>query len=450
MIRNDDKNLTLSRFDAKLIRQVLLTDDFEAFHDSKVTPWFSEFQSFDGSDPETIMKRAFRDHVVAQEDDSSQRELIHSLHESIRSLIPNRKDLHDTIVNDASIGESSGNPRALLLCLVHASEALQSLESEARAITTEDWRRLAIEKIDSECSVEFMVSSAMYLLLKAELCQADAQDFYLQNIWAPQIHMEGPSYLQNLMDKKFGDYSITKTWLKNLMQDIPVVDENDKCAFRNILGKGWVQDILFCKHEATILPEIFSFDMEALIIIREACQKAVIASSLMLHCGITKRVDPQSDLGFCLERLLTILSNYQSDAYEANVSNTVVALAKENGTLADETTLRNITLSTLKGQDPVIVLLNRRVQDTFLEMISKEGPIIPNILKSGVQDSIRSRKESGLEHVAEDLFYQRGILVYTFELAKLSVLSRKIVDLTHSIHQGLIENTLQNVLTNSS
>jgi hypothetical protein len=462
-IRFDDKNLSISQLDPKLIRQVLLTDNVSSLHASAsssssiATPSFEEFSRFDSSSMEDTMKLAFHNHLVAQDDIEPLFDLVLSLHAQLRALVPNRKDLH-TLVNDDAV-KAATNLQDLLHLLITASQGLQSLESEARAETTAAWRQKAQNPKETVelLTLDFLVTSALYLLFKTELCQADKQDFYLQHIWAPRIHVEGPRCLREVLDKRFASngYVLTESWVKELVKNHHDDDGGAELtleARRALIRKGWVETILFRKDNAMALPEIFCLDVDNINLIRQVCKRAVAGCALALHASSsassTERIEPTSEIGLRRADLLQAMANNRSATYEDDVSNAVVAIAKAWSSLNDEMSLQSRTVAVLRGQDPVILLLDRRMQEVFVEVLIRDGPSVPTKLRSGVGGSNKSSDESTteFEKEAEAAFCNKGLSFYASELATLSVLARKIVDLVWVVHQDLIEQTFREAL----
>ncbi|KAI2492636.1 hypothetical protein MHU86_21912 [Fragilaria crotonensis] len=450
MIRFDDKNLTISQLDIGLIRQVLLTDKFDSLHVSDapaITPSFEDFALFASGGIEDNVKRAFRDHLVAQDRVELMHDLVLSVHQQLRALVPNREDLHVLVDDDAVT--AAKQVKDLLPILIRASLGLQSLESDARAETTAQWRETAQRVPTEGVTTEFVVTSALYLIFKTELCQADKQDFYLQHVWAPRIHSEGPAYLRDVMDKQCNGYPLTKTWLKGLLENREVT-EATPAFFRTLTRKGWVETILFRKDKATMLPEVFFFDQENIQLIRQVCQQAVAASALALHAGVTKRCEPTSELGMRREDLLLVLANNRSPTYEHDIASAVVALARAANSSIDEASLRSRTVAALRGRDPVIQLFDRRMQDAFVEVSVRDGARIPTKLQTGRLGHVgilAHESQTELERAAEESFCNKGLSFYASELATLSALARRIIDLVLTIHQDLIEKSFREAMS---
>lgn len=403
-------------------------------------------------------------------------DLVLTLHEKLRNLVPNRHDLHTLVDDDAVRNVTS--LKSMFPLVMHASTAMQSLESEARAETTQLWQdqaqaRMKMTTTTTDVVVgtdptdhddyyemrnaEFIINSVLYLIYKAELCNDDKQDFYLQHIWAPRIQVEGPAYLRTVLDDKFGDYTRTKTWLKGLLPSESGPPSTWPTHPRGLIRQAWVDTILFRKDHAMELPEIFSLDSTNIQLLRLGCQRAVAACALALHANITTPIDRQSSVWQRREDLAQALVHQRSRTYETDVSDAVVAMAKaSSSTWNDDVSLRNRTVAVLRGQDPVIQVLDRRMKEAFVEAIVMDGPTVPTVLKSGVGNSTMAHTlsttteaKTGFERVAEDLFCKKGLSFYASELAILCGLARKIVDLVWLVHHELIEQTFREMTSDA-
>jgi hypothetical protein len=441
----------LSQMNPKLIRQVLLTDQsqFSSLRVSdapRITPTIEEFEAeqlqASSSSPQATMKRAFVDHLVERQDMKGLHSLVLTLHTQLRALVPNRKDLH-SLVNDEDV-QNTNTPVELLPLLVRASQCLESLESEARVETTAAWRRKAQQQ--SSASAEYVVTSTLYLLYKVDLTQADKQDFYLQQIWAPLIHVEGSKYLRTVLDKQYGvdDYKLTKEWIRDLAMNSTVQDPKER---RTMLRKGWVETILFRKTAATTLPEVFSLDVDTLQTIRHVCKRAVACCALALHASggdsnkLKEQIEATSEVGLRRADLVQAMGDNSSPTYEEDVSAAVVALAKTWSSLSNEQSLRNRTVTVLRGQDPVIQLLDRRMQEVFVGVVTDDSALSPSELRSGtaVAPSTTNPASTQEQRKAEAAFRNKGLSFQDSELATLSITAKKIVDLVWVLHQDVID-----------
>mmetsp|Transcript_20112 Transcript_20112/g.33359 ORF Transcript_20112/g.33359 Transcript_20112/m.33359 type:complete len:463 (-) Transcript_20112:441-1829(-) len=455
--RFDNTKPPLSQINPKLIRQVLLTDQsqFSSLRVSdapRFTPTLEQFEAeqIRSSSTQATMKRAFVDQLVEKKDLECLRSLVLTLHGQLRSLVPNRKDLH-SFVNDEDV-QSTSTPVDLLPILIRAAQGLESLESESRAETTTAWRLKA--QAEQSSSAEFIVISTLYLLYKAELAQADKQDFYLQQFWAPLIHVEGPKHLRTVLDKQFGvdDYKLTKAWIKELAMHKNVQDSKER---QTMIRKGWIETILFRKTTATSLPEVFALDADNLQMIRQVCKRAVACCALALHASggnstkLTEWIEPTSEIGLRRADLVEAMMKNCSPTYEEDVSSAVVALAKTWSSLNEETSLRSRTVAVLRGQDPVIQLLDRRMQGVFVAVVTDDDfTSAPSELRSG-HAAIARNSRTDEQRKAEVAFRNKGLSFNDSELATLSIVAKKIVDLVWVLHQDVIDKAFNEAADDS-
>jgi len=209
----------------------------------------------------STVQRAFHDILLSQIQTTTTYQPLHPLllemHATLRSLIPNRKDLHhdDRYLNDDAIKAADGDTLIETLGLVFKiGEALAWLESEERSQTSKEWigiAKNAIEicglserrvscmeeeegmKIDFQVQVnndfeesegngedvqidlsnnvsvslgysEFAVASAEFLHKKAQQCKTDVMDFQLAHVLAPRIQALGKAYMMKTFRTKFG------------------------------------------------------------------------------------------------------------------------------------------------------------------------------------------------------------------------------------------------------
>ncbi|KAL7539911.1 hypothetical protein ACHAXR_009701 [Thalassiosira sp. AJA248-18] len=333
-------------------------------------------------------------------------ELLKELHTKMRSLLPSRNDLHSHI-NDEDISSCS-SVSAIVRVLIRSGYLLANyLESEARAPTT----RELIEGLevfnsgphdDADVSIPygveseemFVVASIAYLLHKAELCQIDVSNYKLSQA-APLLHVVGNDYERKQFQKTFGDFmssSIeelqhmlpsTWNWIKS-MQALYGNSENltlqsnlaQKMDF--VKGRGFVDGVLFTRSQLA-LPEFLSLDVDSINHIRSEARCCVIASALALHaCNISKvgtsvlsssvMTDEVNDARKALSYVLR-KKHFDQNELESNVIKAIgtltTALAERDLAEEEVVTLKSHTLAVLHGNDPVLKLLDNRVQSFF-------------------------------------------------------------------------------------
>jgi len=351
------------------------------------------------------MKMAFFN-LVAQEmgqgSYNSVRELMKELHNKMRSLLPNRNDLHSHLSDDeiaacSTVSDVTG-------VLIRSGSLLANyLESTARASST----RELIECLSNfklhpddvipygiETENMFVVASVAYILYKAELCQSDIRNFELSRV-APLLYTEGNEYERKHFKSNYGDYTsvtneelhhmipATWIWVKAMQLSTSTSNGENSIAqsnldqkFEVLKGNGFVDGLLFARSPVA-LPEVFSLDVENIDRIRRDARCCVIASALALHaCNISRVRSTSSDVASeelidARRRLSSVLrkSHFDEKDLEQSVIDAVGTLTKamaERDLSEDEIgALRNHSLAVLNGNDPVLKLLDNRVQSFF-------------------------------------------------------------------------------------
>ncbi|GKY95575.1 hypothetical protein MPSEU_000518900 [Mayamaea pseudoterrestris] len=357
-----------------------------------------------------IIQSAYRDSLcVAMKEHRSldpAKSLLISLHDKIRSLIPSRIDLHDQLSDHIRERKKKG----VLIRIITAAQALEQLESEARAETTNAWisvaHKLVDEGLDSsmteiteegrglDISDSFLITSVMYLLLKAELCEQDKQEFYLAR-QAKYILDHGLDMERSHFIGRFGELSIasapdTRKWIETVVKratpDIKAKLKNSSAARHDLVYSSWISDLLFADEQLN-LPEVFALDLNGLKGIREVTRIAAAGSALALHaCNAAGKSasileEPDDDAVYrCRAAMVLVMNERHGKSqieYESIVSAHVVALAKVWNPMLDSSAvnmLRSRTLKVLRGEDAVIRVLEGRVSTAFATF-SKYGMV---------------------------------------------------------------------------
>lgn len=465
-------------FPPELVHRILLTDASQLTtgnHQSLQIPTFEDFcneldSSFDDESIENTVKRAYRDQLLQQVQESGEikplRDLLLELHAAARSLVPNRPDLH-SVLKDEDVTRAS-TPMDLLPHIIIAGHALSQLESEARAESTLAWleqaRSKSVEEMDLKQSVEFLVTSILYLLLKVELCQHDKQQFFLSTVWAPQIYNQGPELERQAFQARYGTFKdqntapLTRKWISSLVMQSNRKELVDSASAREAMVKeGWITDILFRGPERPPLsmPEILVLDLEQLNNIRTVTRSAAAGSALALHaCNaagvstavLNEPVDATSSIELRRQGVVEATSSphlYRSrEEYEENVAKAVVRLAKEwNPSLSSnaQAQLESRTTSVLRAEDPVIRLLDSRMKEVF-SMLMEWKPTSATVeMKSGLaaQDSSPRALDTSARAFlasAKSAFCQKGLSFYASDLAGVSYLAKKVADLAWKVY----------------
>ena len=485
----------LSKLDPALIHQILLTEStdfsslsmpdfperslktlsYEGFNECLETSDISSLEQ------DTVVKKAVRDHALGRitqkpDDLTPFQDLLLELNNNIRGLIPNRKDLH-SLLEDSKV-QKVQKFSELILYIKTAARALAKLESEVRVESTQKLLN-KLEIIDNDDGyklAEECVMAILYLMYKTELCESDKQHFYLENIWAPKIHKEGPDFERKDYQRKFGSFSdpnsspATRQWISFLFESEGKENAPNSTvqqlkgsseARKDMIRSSWIEDIVFrdTQQKSIPLPEILSYDMKRLEILREVTKVAVAGCALALHACSAANANPQEVLTTVgpqslqrrRENLLEAMKNRfgkPSEDYEMEVVRASVALAQEWTTslaASAKESLSSRVIAVLRGQDPVLKLLNTRIKETMRDVLLQklyeksnvEAKNVPKEIKSGRDLGIKAtipknegkRAQAHERYLAEKLFCQRGLAFFASELAMASRFAGIIIDL---------------------
>eukprot|EP00980_Cylindrotheca_fusiformis_P007729 scaffold1638_cov120-Cylindrotheca_fusiformis.AAC.12 len=455
--------MELNNLEPKLVHQILLTDpsDLDSLGTTlkSRTQTFQEFQEnllHGNSNPTFMLKRAFHDNTRKRIEETQDLEplkhLLLELHGAIRALVPNRTDLHSFLKDDIELSTEE-NSLSMLPWISRAAQALENLESEVRAQSTTEWISIARSASTIDDQLSFVIVSLFYLIDKAELCNQDKKDFYLTQFVAPRIRNtdEGPSMERKAMHNKFGERPpITEQWIKSLISSSD--DRSDALLEnpqerRDLIRKGWIEDIVFQKDKEIVLPEVFYLDLAALQAIRNSTRLAAAGCALGYFACVAANVDPEvllkeEERGKTLVQVMSNKMHPSIEAYERSVEDCVVSLAQEwaatGHSLDDKATdtLKSQTRSVLKGQSPVIKLLDGRMREVFTTTVLKDiEPGLPSELHSGVQQNAVSKsKKSAFVSNTRKQFQQRGLAFYSLELAQTAELAARVANLACDLY----------------
>lgn len=326
-------------------------------------------------------------------------DLLKDLHNKMRTLLPNRQDLHSHI-NDDVICYSSCTSDVIRVLMRSGYLLANYLESPARAESTRELL-ICLEAFNSrfrdgdgapltvpygiETDHLFAVACISFIHLKAELCHMDVSNYKFTQL-APYIHQVGLEYERSHFKKTYGEYVAvpikdlqqmlpsTHIWIKEMFEgtdNIITMQSSLEQKIDVIKGRGFVDGILFTKNEL-VLPELFSLDMECIDSIRNEARCCVIASALSLHaCNIigssvlrADNEDGGSELTSVLRKRHFKKDDLESEVIAALTSFTA-ALAERSLTEEERDTLNNHALAVLRGNDPVLKLLDNRIRSYF-------------------------------------------------------------------------------------
>ncbi len=508
------------------------------------------------------MKKAFHDNILEQISSSQNYAtlcpLILETHQQLRSLIPNRKDLHSTLndewvehvclsvdadvpTNDDSTTEKNKLFDQTLQLLNDIAKALVMLESEDRSESTREWINIASELkkktgnsdstyqyaetnlVDQVLELpahlimwdnpqpthkEWMLASTSFLHRKAEQAFIDIKNFQLSHVVAPRIHANhmGRDFLRKEFEIHFGrngdDRDVDNgnsmslstphldAWLKEVVQtcglESEILQTSREKRAEAILKTGWVDNILFrsprqmgmeddglsTEQSNFMMPEIFYLDIAQVSSIRISAKVSVVGSALALHASTIAGVgntllqlDPLGrDVQSCRNKLILAMNNTHvgsQELFEKGVGDAVLELAKVLNPELPETCeeqIRNRCQATMRGTDPVIMLLDNRMRDIFREMIAfhPQQQMAPSTIRTGIAGgtqrfALRSNDEDGsssfrslLKKEAKGKFMKRGFSFYAEKLADTVVVARGIANLALYVHGTVVDEALAN------
>ncbi|OEU10005.1 hypothetical protein FRACYDRAFT_263918 [Fragilariopsis cylindrus CCMP1102] len=486
----------------------------------------------------SIMKRIFHDNILntvimannnGDSDDNNSKKnddllsplfrLLIDLHEKIRALVPNRKDLHGILKDEYNniAAESSSNHMMFLLLsrIIEAGKALSMLESKFQSEATILWIDIATNHhiivqhqrstsdkqktmeeggssvVDDDIS--FLICSLLYLMEKTDRAQKEKDAFYFEHVISPYLfknnnnsnNNDSAAYQteRNAMENKFNScLPITRKWIQNMMMISNNTNTNnnsnemgennrdddlEKChnERRLFITKGWIESILFEEKHEIKIPEIFYLDVNAIRSIRNVTRLAVTGCALGLHAAI-RALRGGGDNN-------NIQEEGEHQSYEEYIEDTMVGIAQgwaedtatSSSITEDEiATLRGQTRNVLRGQDPVIQLMNNRMKSIFLELALKNtndssaAATIPHKIQSGRQKRINEdnltenddeeEEDKVTDHPifvqnAEKVFCSRGLAFFAKDLARATLLSVKIPQLACNLYDKMILDIIQ-------
>ncbi|MGK3740714.1 MAG: hypothetical protein ACI8RD_004207 [Bacillariaceae sp.] len=374
--------------------------------------------------------------------------------------------------------------------------------------------------------ISFLICSLLYLMEKTDRAQKEKDAFYFEHVISPYLFKnnnnnnndisEGYKIERNAMENKFNScLPITRKWIQNMMMmtsnnnnnndddnsNLSLISSLEKChnERRLFITKGWIESILFEEKHEIQIPEIFYLDVNAIRSIRNVTRLAVTGCALGLHAAtlITKRNNNNNSnnsnngnnnpLDILLndklsgERLVRALrggdNNIQEEgeqqSYEEYIEDTMVGIAQgwaeETATSSPITedeiaTLRGQTRNVLRGQDPVIQLMNNRMKSIFLDLALNNTndlsttAAVPHKIQSGGQkridnnltknDDDQEDDEVPTAHPifvqnAEKVFCSRGLAFFAKDLARATLLSVKIPQLACNLYDKMILDIIQ-------
>jgi hypothetical protein len=470
----------------QLVHQILLAGplDFDSLRSGSGSPnrklpsfpaYIEELFNRDTHNPEFVLKRAYHDSVLEGVSKADKFkaiwEMLLDLHKSIRSLVPNRTDLHSILKDERELPSDEKNAMDMLPWIREAAQALAQLESPEQATTTRAWIELdatttttTTTTTRSERPMSFLIASIQYLIDKTSVCQEEKDDFYLTQVVAPELYSSGKGLAleRQYFAHRFGhNPSATHAWIGTRISnsgDDRDVTRNNARSRQNLITQGWIEDVIFQKYRQTTVPEIFLLDVKAIRSIRSTTRRAAAGCALGLHACQAARCNPdillkEESRGIPLVEVLDNQHGHTSiEQYEQSVEDAVVALTQswsENPIQNEQLeTLRGQTRSVLRGEDPVLRLLDDRMQRLFCELGvdgMEDAPI--EAMRTGLGGSHASPQESPFVAKARRKFAERGLAFYASDLAEASELATKVSKLAYLLYgEQFLDQMILNLL----
>jgi hypothetical protein len=425
-----------------------------------------------------VLKRAFHDRILEsvlteRQLTPSLRELLVELHQKLRNLVPNRKDLHVRLQDDRpDLGLSETT--TFLKWIIEAGQALSMLESQVESVTTVSWKVqatnmvMSLETMAPTEQVSFLICSLFYLIDKTDRTQQEKDAFTFYTVVLPQLfHTEkGYQLERNYMIQRYPrfDWPITRMWIRSLTSDMPdnerkyLIDNRQRRA--ELVARGWIDSIVFGKHQLGIrMPELFYLDGNTLQAIRKVTSLAAAGCALGLHATQMANKSPEmmreSDAEALIQVMKPSVLTSNGTSYETAVEDTIVGLVKEwkendalSLTEAETEMLRHQSRNVLRGEDPVLQLLDKRMQKVFgdlaLEYIQQGGESkdLPVEMHSG---ATKQRSDHGLPKTAfalraQSLFSSQGLTLFAKELVQATELAARVPVLACQLYDNEIRD----------
>lgn len=362
-------------------------------------------------------------------------DMLLDLHGSMRNLVPNRTDLHSYLRDDDVIAAVSCDDIYKLLlaagkCLAHNLEAPSRATSTLSLFETapNQFGPTTILPFGFETKEEYIVAALTYLLSKTEICHLDVANFKLMEI-APIIHKVGHEYERTRFITRYGLNGVVSTieklqglpatvaWVKHALTDTTFESEISRATTTSkrlavLKSRAFVDCLLFTSSHLSI-PEILVKDGLRIGHIRDEARYSVIGSAVGIHICNAARVGPSAFVDIPLsapiersrQKLSATLRSKFSNSQEFIAAVTAAALSFAcnlgNCSLSTvtETSLRSCVAAVLRGEDPVLKLLDNRVRQ-FFRLVCKWQPSTasPIVMRTGrtlLQGEERRHSTSG-------------------------------------------------------
>lgn len=404
------------------------------------------------------------------------RDMVVELLAKMRKLVPNRKDLHDFFSEKEA--RSCSNAMDFLALLIRISEVMgDSLESPARAKSTLKWRKATVLYGCGKSAVPFnladvesyVVTSIAFLVKKLDVCHADIVNFKLMKV-TPLIRNNGIYYERKRFIERCGgsleDLHGTRSWIARVNQVYEDCNSNLSISLK--LKKGFVDEILFVR-ERIAMPEVLCLDADRIGSIRERVQRIVISSALFLHtCTIMHIRSTHFDqnllvkIGGHKDALMKALRNNLSfdELLDRSISTILSFIKDVSKREVDEEKLQRLRIATeavLKGSDPVLSLMDKRIRDVLktacildIKLKNRNDANVPVSLNTGIKGgSVSSGNSSWKERFGFEMKKYSAKLGFTLlsdDIVDVSFDAFKVIDHCIKVHEEHVFIPLVNEL----
>lgn len=433
--------------DAEMVHRILLSDqdedillrndtsvdtlqDVSAFmkqwHEKKVVKSVEtnhDIRSIEGVIAQTMQIAVFNkiEEDLTSNDMNGIKHLVLNLFEQMKKLIPNRSDLHSHFTEDDV--DFCRGPIDVLQLLIRAADALvQSLESQHRSHSTQQWKQSAMTLMkdvgslpyDFKTIESFVVSSTAFLIKKAELCHLDIISYQMMRA-SPIIRMNGREYELRNFQKVYGGFDsmssmkqLNATWL--WMQKC-IKEDTTLANLTSVIKKdGYIDELLF-SNDRFVMPEVLALDSAVIMAIRSFAKTAVVSSALFLHAANISGIGSthlsceslSSAANYFRTKIISsVLHGSSDDKTKDELIDATCSFAKaisgnestDNVLGMDKIrSLTNCVVAVMDGNDAVLKLLDSRMKKFFQYICTiQTKKQVPDSMRSGTSTQTNAKE----------------------------------------------------------
>ena len=392
---------------------------------------------------------------------------VKEMNEMVRSLIPNRKDLH-SLLSDPLVDEN--DMHSLLKPLKQIATALLRLEAPDRDWATREWLEKA-SKIQEEELVDFVVNSMAYLHHVVQQTHIDLSNAKLAQV-APIIRKQGVLFERSNFACKFQITSgvenltirlpHTTEWIGRTRASLASSSTSTNTLSLNILKTiGFVREWIFSPTPMAV-PEVLEMDVGSLRRIRRMSQVVVAGTALTLHVGSKFITDEDRRRSYktSLSHLLMSRGHpclqMTDSQWKQAIVDLLIKYSNEDSGKEGQTSLHNRCQDVLDGTDPVLKLMDDRIRQYFIfscDCIEDSCHGVPEHLQSG-RSPIQSHCPLPFNSLlTRDLFVTQALEranqlkfgIFAEELAEIGYLAKKVTDLMCQIHGNILIRLINHI-----